>query len=655
MVYLISHLRRSINLYLCLPLVTIILLAPSTSFATNYNDIVPISNDNYLLVNKTEIEEAKRKAQKYAWAKTVVDRYIKEADQALKLGIDIPERYGANGLLFACKKDGFRLKSLSNNEHECPACKTVYKGKLYNENEHRPYSTAVRTLGLSYRFTDRKEYAEKAAQILMAYADRYTKYSRHGEDGENRLNGAPNGARLHMQTLGESRWLVPIVWGYSLIRETLNKEQQSHIEKGLLIPAAELLRAHHWGVHNKQSWMNCGFGLVGLVTGNIEMVKEAIEDKERGFKVLIEKGVTDEGFWYEGSEGYHNMTRQALVYLAEGARHAGIDLYSERFLKMYEAPIALSFPDGDIPDFNDGNRKGSLSEDESYEIAYARSRNPLFGRLLSKSERGSLEALLYGAEELPTGTYLPEESSILPSAGLAVLRSKEATVAIRFGLHGGWHGHYDKLGIITYGLGKYFGTDPGSGGYSNPMHDKWYRTTLSHNTVIMSMREQAGLNSCKIEKWEKSPESTTLVVSTDSAYSDATLKRTLRLQGNRLEDRFDCISDTRHNYDWVFHSPGNFSSSLKFIPHPPKLGSEHGYQFVENVGQAVTDGEWWVRWEQGNVRLTIYFKAFPLTEVFTGLGPSKDGSIPMLIVRRRGLGVFFDTTHVFEYVDKVTK
>jgi hypothetical protein len=611
-----------------LTLIFVLLTSSVNVIAENYSIVSKLPSDNYLLTTRAEINAALEKAKRLPWAKKILYGLISDAEKALRLEIKIPERNGPEGL-FACPTDGFRLNSSGAGEFKCPACGSVYKGRPYKENDHRPYSQAIRDLGLAYRFTGREEFLTKAKQILLAYSDLYPKFKKHGEDGEGRPNNAPNGAKLFMQTLGEARWLVPVVWGYSLVKGALAESERNLIEKNLLIPAAEILRAHHWGVHNKQSWMNAGFGLVGFATGNQTMVQEAIEDKQRGFKTLVAKGVMDDGLWNEGSTSYHAMTRQAMTYLAEAAWYAGINLYSDRFLKMYDVPLLIGFPDGHLPVFNDSSGGTVTGAASFYEILFARTSKPEYGRVVSDSSRDSIHSLLQGVETLPSGPVLPEQSTILPSTGIAMLRSKEVAVAIRFGIHGGWHGHFDKMGIITYGLGKYFGTDPGSAGYSNPLHDDWNRTTLSHNTVVMSTNNQAGLNNFKIEEWKVKAGSTLLVVSSDAAYSDAVLK-------------------LRHMYDWAFHSPGKFECSLKLKPYGMKLGKSDGYQMVENISEAVTDSDWWASWQQDNVRLTIYFKGSPGTEVFAGEGPSQRGMIPMIIVRKRGVGVSFDTTHVFE-------
>ena len=82
-------------------------------------------------------------------------------------------------------------------------------------------------------------------------------------------------------------------------------------------------------------------------------MREAVDDPQRGFRAQIARGVTDDGLWYEGSLGYHHYTMSALWPLAEAARLQGVDLFSDRFRSMFDAPLNLALPDGQAPGFND--------------------------------------------------------------------------------------------------------------------------------------------------------------------------------------------------------------------------------------------------------------------------------------------------------------
>jgi hypothetical protein len=341
---------------------------------------------------------------------------------------------------------------------------------------------------------------------------------------------------------------------------------------------------------------------------------------------------------------------QALWPLAEAARRAGIDLYSERYRRLYDAPLALALPDGDSPGFNDsagGNVRGLGS---LYEIAYARWRRPAYGRLVAATDRESLQALLYGVEEAPAGPMIPADSALLKDAGFAMLRAPgPLSVAVRFGRHGGGHGHPDKLGIVTYGAGRMFGLDPGSINYGVPLHREWYRSTIAHNTVSVDQQAQATVDGA-LEKWSAEGGVTTLAAVADKVYPDVTLRRSLTVRAGEVADRFECASQSGHTYDWAFHAPGRLTTSLDLEPRAAPLGAENGYQHIEKVLSGRAEGDWWARWEAEDARLTLRVKAAPGTEVFTGVAPGRNPAdrVPLIIVRRRAAKTVFEVTHQFE-------
>ncbi len=606
--------------------------------------LIALAALNWLLVDSGEIEAAREKAGRHAWARAALDRVLADADRASKSPVDIPARGGQWPHWYSCPRDGVTLRTVSPTEHRCPKCGTVYKGDPYDAvvlyRVHSVNSRAIRDLALAYRFTGREPYAQRARELLLGYAERYGTYALHNTRGEPKVGGG----RIMAQTLDEAVWLIPVAWGYAMVRETLSPEDRAKVERNLLLPAAEVIRTHRMGIHNIQCWKNSAVGLVGFVTGNQELVREAIDDPERGFRAQIARGVTADGLWFEGSLGYHRYTMDALWPLAEAARHAGIDLYSERYRSLYDAPLALALPDGEAPGFNDNSGGNALAAAPLYELAYARSKTPAYGRLAARSKRDSVQALLYGAEQAPSGPMIPTESTLLREAGFAVLRSPGIAIAERFGMHGGGHGHPDKLNIATYGAGRPWGLDPGSINYGVPLHREWYRSTIAHNTVTVDEALQNNTDG-KLVRWENN----TLETSADGVYAGVSLRRIVSLEGARAKDRFECRSQAEHVYDWAFHAAGKVTTSLKLAPHAGPLGKANGYQHIENVSAAHTDSAFWVRWERDGARLTLHMEGAPNTEVFLGEGPGRDPAdrVPVIVVRRHGPSAVFAAVHEF--------
>jgi hypothetical protein len=595
----------------------------------------------YLLVEDRDLEAVHRKAQKYGWARAALDRLLADAERARRRPLQVPDRGGQWPHWYSCKIDGAPLRTVSPTEHRCSACGTVYRGDPYDSvvvgRTHSENSRALRDLGLAYRLTGRQEFARRAGEILTGYAGKYLKYPRHDINGEDNVRGG----RIGAQTLDESTWLIPVAWGYSLVRDSLPEEGRQRIETGLLAPAAEEIREHRMGIHNIQCWKNSAVGLAALASGNESQAREAIEDPERGFRVQIAKGVTEDGLWWEGSLGYHRYTMEALWPLAEGARLAGIDLYTDRYRRLYDAPIALALPNGDPPGFNDSAGGNLTTYASLYEIAFARWARPEYGRVAAGAARDNLQALLWGAESVPSGDPVPTAGSLLRSAGYAVLREPGVAVAVRFGMHGGGHGHPDKLNIVTFSGGRVFGLDPGSINYGVPLHREWYRSTIAHNTVSVDEAVQASADG-KLEDWGG-----TSVSAAAEAYPGVTLRRSLALGEGRLVDRFECSSESEHTYDWAFHAPGRIETSLALEPRTTPLGRANGYQHIEQVREGRADGEWWVRWEAGGARWTIRMQGAPGTQVFTGVAPGRDPTerVPLVVARRRAARTVFAATH----------
>ncbi len=597
----------------------------------------PLAKDNYLLIDQAGIDAAKKKAESQPWANAALQSILNRAAQDLKRAVTLPPRGGQWPHWYSCPKDGTQLITDSPTSHRCRVCNTVYHGDPYDAvvfyGEHSNWASAIRNFGLAYRFSGKAEYAAKAAEILTAYADRYASYPLHDKDG----NPKTGGGHIMAQTLDESVWLIPVAFGYALVRETLTPAARGHIEQDLLVAAADVIRSHRMSIHNIQCWKNSAVGVAGFASGNEALVREAIDDPQRGMRVQLSKGVTADGLWYEGSLGYHRYTMDALWPLAEAARLTGTDLYTGEFRKMFDAPINLALPDGESPGFNDNSGGNVSSASALYDLAFTRWKRPEYGRVAAHSNRQNLTALLYGEGTLPEGPFIPQAPVLMKSAGYAMLRSGGSAVAVRFGMHGGGHGHPDKLNIVTYSGGHLFGLDPGSINYGVPLHREWYRTTIAHNTVTVDGKDQSSADGVM-----ESSEGNHFAASADSVYPGVKLRRTLDLTATSLADRFECASETAHDYDYTFHAAGKLTTSLDMKP-----SSALAYKHIENVTEARTDGEWWAQWEQDGTLYRIAMKAAPGTDVFSGAGPGRNPStrVPLIIVRRHAAKTVFEAKH----------
>jgi len=468
-----------------------------------------------LLFSRKGIAELKERINRYDWAKAQWEALKRRADAALSEPINLPPRGGNWWHYYACPKHGASLRTGKQIgewqwEHICPVDNEVIQSDPTKPERdydgvvimgvHGRFANLVRDLGIVYQVTGDRRYAEKAKAILLAYDDRYLSYPLHDIRGKPSVGGG----RVGPQTLDESTWLIPMAQGADLIWETLTDAERETLAQKLFLPAAkEVILPHKMGVHNIQCWKNSAVGLVGFLLGDKQLIWEAIENPERGYWTQMRKGVSEDGVWWEGAWGYHFYTLSALWHLTEAARNCGINLYGDELKRMFDAPFKFMMPNWRLPAFNDSTEVALLTEigfarfgitQPIYELAYARYREPLYAALLSRGERRSDFALWFGVGELPQPQPIRWRSANYPASGYAILARGEGEQAtwlcLKYGPHGGGHGHPDKLNFVLYARGQVLALDPGMARYGVPIHGGWYRTTLAHNTLIVDETNQ---------------------------------------------------------------------------------------------------------------------------------------------------------------------
>ncbi|MDE2888467.1 MAG: heparinase II/III family protein [Gemmatimonadota bacterium] len=394
----------------------------------------------------------------------------------------------------------------SPNAHRCPKDGRVFSGEPYDSAwrwfvNNRLSGMAYR-LALMWQLDADAAYLARCREILLAYAERYPGYPIERE--------LPYGwGKVANHSLDEAVWLIPIARAYDLVREFLSARERTLIETDLLALAAEHIQGQKFHrIHNIECWHNAAMAAVGICLDDAGFQKMALEDRF-GFHHQLQEGVLDDGMWWEGSSSYHFYTLAALIAHVQVSETTGARLHDDdRLRAMFRAPVSLAYPDFRLPATNDCWYFSSLLADvchgvppaaSFYEVAYGWYNEPVYAGILERNyaevPRTAVESLLYG-EELPdSGGEFDTESAVLKPSGVAILRSRDAVeaqscVLLKYGPHGGGHGHPDKLSISYYAHGFPVATDLGTPGYGVDLNETWYRQTLSHNTVTVNGRSQ---------------------------------------------------------------------------------------------------------------------------------------------------------------------
>ena len=546
-------------------------------------------------------------AAAYPWAGSARDGIVAAADDwpaeyeteyALS-SWSLPPEGGQWTLWYVCPTHGVRLRYEGSGRHVCPVDGEVHTGWPYDQVVyswmHSDLAAFARDLGLAWRLTGNPLYAAGAADILRAYAVRYASYDLHNIDG----NPAGSAARVMAQTLDEAIWLVPLAWAYDLVADSpaLDDAARAAIEHDLLRAAVATIRRNPSGISNWQSWHNAGIAAVGFALDDPTLVAAALRDPANGFELQLAESVSADGFWYEGSWGYHFFALDALLYTAEMAQRAGYDAYGDPALRgMLEAPVRFAMPDGSLPAFNDSGTSNVRSQRRPYEAAWNRYGDPLFAAPLSTTGR-SRDALLWGAATVADSGDLAFGSLLFPDAGYAVLRTGAGDdanyLALDYGPHGGWHGHFDKLGFVLYARGTQLAIDPGTQSYAAPTHATWDKVTVAHNTVVVDGTTQAEATGT-LHRFAALPDLAAAAADAGDAYATATLERSLLLCPEYVLDRFRVAArdGAAHDIDWIVHVVGEPSTDLPLAPYSG-LPADAGYQHLTGERSATAGAADW--------------------------------------------------------------
>lgn len=398
----------------------------------------------------------------------------------------IPEEESDWIFYYFCPKDNSKLKPETKTKHVCPVCGSIYT----DERTSAVYRTYVNykidrdclILAKAYVFTGEQKYAERVKQVLLTLASIYPGFERHGRWGRKGILAVVGGKR-YSQNLDEAISAINLASSYDLVANAIcfSDEDRKIIEKLLQDIVREVLKFQisHGRKNNHQTWFNAAYAVVGLVTGDESLMKQSIYGKY-GLLWQIEKSITTDGLWYEGTIAYHFYALSAIQYTLDAARRIGWDFSkNERLKSMWFGPVNLAYPDGKLPVFNDSDPVNLKNYSHFYKWAYKYLNDPIF--------------LLY------TGQFNSLRQPVLKSMnmkdiGITVLRrvydNNHVCAMLDYGMHGDSHEHPDKMNIVLYALGRDHLIDSGRISYSVPEYKTWCRTTIAHNTVVIGEEDQ---------------------------------------------------------------------------------------------------------------------------------------------------------------------
>lgn len=612
-----------------------------------------------LLLSGEGIAALKERIATAPWAAASWKELKARSDRNLNKPIELPPRGGNWSHNYVCPEHGARLKQGKQIgpwqwEHICPVGDHVLHGDPAKAtldfdgnaiaNVHADYAHEIVDDGLIFQVTGDARYAAHARKILMAYADRYLTYPVH--DNEGRPGG--RGGHVASQSLTEATWLIDMAQGADLVWDTLSEADKSAITDKMLLPALnEIIIPQKYGIHNIQCRENSAIGLVGFLLNDPKLIALAIDNPQYGYRAQMERGVLPGGFWLEGSTGYHFFAMDGIWPLMEAARNCGTDLYGPKFKSMFDGPMSLTMPNLSLPNFNDSGISPLESHSDIYELAVARYHDPAYTALIS-ANRSSRMALLFGSTGV-TGRnfHLSMASRNLTGPGYAILERGVDTnatwLALKYGPHGGGHGHPDKNSFILYARGEVVAPDVGAHAYGSPLHTGWDKTTLAHNTLVVDEKSQEpATGRCLGFGSERGVDFS--VTEAGPIYPGVHFTRSTAMLTPEVVVFIDQIeADAPHTLDLAYHQVGTWDTLPAGEPWISKPGAGYKY-FTGTTSRSADIATLALKTKIGNDwHPAVTLAETSPTEVITGYGIWKttEDKVPMLVQRRHAQRTVF--------------
>lgn len=585
----------------------------------------------YVKMIESEWEEVRNKAQNHEWARELLAMYEQRADEWI-----VPE---------------------------------VHDGLYLFETHH---SHEAENAAIVWKVTGRQDLGEKAAMFLRRLIDP--------------VKGYPATRRAsHQELVHEGELFKHAAVVYDLIYDSglLSEEEHANVERTFRL-FIELI-----------DWALCKGGISNWTLA--EMIgalycSQSLQDYERmtrflygtgGFTDHLSKGTLDDGWWYECSVGYNLMGAGLFSEMTQSCRPWGINLaeiwvpahYYDQvkpggkpdidglcldiwgpsrrnyrsITQLWDSLLPFADYRGVLFGINDSaeSKLPGISPrgymDARFDLAYYLYRRPEYADILLTCDLADRD-LLYAVPGLKQSESKPYLSSAYAdNAGVAVLRSQtegrapreQIQAVVKYGSHGGAHGHYDRvslLSVMRYGKSFY---NPESiwYNYHTFMYKFYVQNSITHNMVVVDQKLQDPVEgrrllfhsgklfqACAVEnkaRWSYPPyggwrvdgdktfaertwnEGRYVPIHGDApeysertAFTEPVLQRRMTVVTDDYVVLFDYMSgEEEHTYDCLFHCKGLISleaDKKQYKAHTEQLSTD-----PLGSAQFITDCEWY--------------------------------------------------------------
>lgn len=470
---------------------------------------------------------------------------------------------------YYCDKDGSELIfDLNNNEYfKCPICNFKYT----DEKRKRAWITKYRYRVFKLLENYSKEYLENKNEKIITfikdalnyYSLNYDKFVIHNKDGEiftTTINTSNKCGRITAQGLNEAMISIQIVNCINNISLYLDDETKKNVLNLLFSKIYELLKPQINKIHNICCYEICAIAMMGIVSNDKEMLGFAF-NSPYSFYNQLDKGITKDYFWFEGSFHYHFFVLKPILELLKLAKIHNFyipEKYYNIGKMMLIQGFKCSFNDCSLPSPNDGWPNRHLSDYiEVYNLG-----NDLFNDEFSNI-----------IEFISTKTNIIGTTHFIET-GFSLLKNKYWNIFIKYKDNNINHAHPDKLNIEIKNSNNFLTHDLATSGYGSNISKDFYKKSYSHNTIVIDGKNQ----NLKCDAVITSYNDNVINIRTKNIYDNVNISRKIQLLSNRLIDEIK-IDYCNKIVDYFFHSDAKLITKLDFNTN---ISCEE-YSYLKNI------------------------------------------------------------------------
>jgi hypothetical protein len=386
--------------------------------------------------------------------------------------------------------------------HRCPVDGVVWEGPVFDGGWRCALNSrildGIEAAGSVWQATGDTRYRDHVVDILLDYADRYPGLPPYGHHvGKGRVTG---------QSLEEAVWGIGIARAFDRVRDSLDPGDAKSIESNLLSEIGRHVTDQLMGkIHNIECWHLASLATIGVVLDDADLLALAM-DGEFSLPAQLREGILEDGWWAEGSPSYHFYMLASVLNAAIALRERVPEFLATPGLRdMFTTPLAMMRADFSLPAFNDGWNSISMPlgmaqyvqlYEQGFGLWHGQAEEDFLRSVYARGIERTSEAALTMGPDLTRAVPAHEwtRRTVHPASGYAILSDGPATdesyLLLKYGPHGGGHGHPDKLELDLHAFGVRLAPDAGSPAYISPLQGPWVRQTLSHNTVLLDEESQ---------------------------------------------------------------------------------------------------------------------------------------------------------------------